>query len=303
MSKHTVASLFSASAMALCAHSAQALMGLPLPKAEGGEVTNAAMVAQGERFAVSRGVAVVPVQGILTPNSFALERWFGWTTYQGLEDTMGQLAANEEVAAVVMQYNTPGGMALGVEAANAAIAACAKAKPVHALVNPLCASAGYWLACASTDITATAGSLTGSIGTMRSGFAPIKPGSSGLQMFEFRSSHARAKNPDPSTEEGRAEIQRVLDLAEASFHAAISAGRKIPSAELLARLSATDDVADGGRAYDVAEAQERGLIDSVETRDAFFGRVFAKYSPKPRASGRRAMVAKAAAAKARDTAS
>ena len=54
----------------------------------------------------------------------------------------------------------------------------------------------------------------------------------------------------------------------------------------------------GGRAFEVSEAQSRGLIDTAETRDAFFARIFAKYGPKPRSSGRRAMVAKAKAAQA-----
>lgn len=299
MSKHTIAGLFAASALAMCAQSAQGLLGLPMPKAVDEAVTNAAMVARGERFAISRGVAVVPVKGLLTPNMFVLERWLGWTTYQGLEDTLGLLANNEEVSAIVLEFDTPGGMVLGVEAANAAIAACAKVKPVYSLVNPLCASAGYWLACASTEITATGGSLIGSIGTMRAGYAPVKAGAHGMQLFEFRSSHAQAKNPDPSTDEGKEEIQKTLDLAEANFHQAISTGRNIPLADLPVRISATDDAKDGGRAFNVAEAQSRGLIDKAETRDAFYARVFAKHGPRPRASGRRAMMAKAKAAQAK----
>lgn len=292
MTKQTVASLFAATDLAICAQSAQTLLSLPMPKAETKALTNAAMIARGERFAVSRGVAVVPVKGLLTPNLFVLERWFGWATYQGLEETLNLLASNEEVSAIVLEFDTPGGMVLGVEAANAAIAACAKVKPVHALVNPLCASAGYWLACASTEITATAGSLIGSIGTMRGAYAAEEP------FYEFRSSHAQAKNPDPSTEEGKAEIQKVLDLAEAKFHQAIAMGRKIALAELPTRISATNDAKDGGRAFEVSEAQSRGLIDTAETRDAFYARIFAKYGPKPRTSGRRAMTAKAKAAQA-----
>jgi ClpP class serine protease len=292
MTKHTIASLFAATDLAICAQSAQALLCLPMPKAETKAVTNAAMIARGERFAISRGVAVVPVKGLLTPNLFILERWLGWATYQGLEDTLNLLASNEEVSAVVLEFDTPGGMVLGCEAAGAAIAACAKIKPVHALVNPLCASAGYWLACSATEITATAGSLVGSIGTMRGAYAAEEP------FYEFRSSHAQAKNPDPSTDEGKAEIQTVLDLAEAKFHQTIAAGRNIPLAELPARISATDDPKDGGRAFEVDDAVARGLIDKAETRDAFYARVFSKYGPKPRRAARRALMAKAKAAQA-----
>ncbi len=301
MTKRTIASLFAASDLAICAQSAQSLLGLPLPKAEhdGIAVTNAAMIARGERFAVARGVAVVPVKGLLTPNMFALERWLGWTTYHGLEDTLSLLSANEEVSAIVLEFDTPGGMVLGVEGANEAIRAAAKVKPVHALVHPLCASAGYWLASAATDISATSGSLIGSIGTMRAAWSSVETGMNGMRLYEMRSSHARAKNPDAATEEGSAEIQRVLDIAETKFHAAIATGRNIPPADLLSRLSATDDPQDGGRAFEVDDALKRGLIDAAETRDAFYSRVFSKYAPKPRTSSKRAYSAKARAARAR----
>ena len=294
MKNQLIANLFAASDMALCPTNAQNLLSQPLPDMAAEAVTSAAMMARGERFAVSRGVAVVPIRGILTPNMFMFERYMGWATYQGLEDTFGMLAANEEVAAIVPIFDTPGGMIIGLEGAAGAIAAAAKIKPVHALVHPLCASAGYWLASQASDIAATPGSLVGSIGTMRSGSSPVKVGSSGFKYFDMRSSHAAAKNPDPATDDGMAEIQKTLDIAETAFHAAIAAGRNIPLADLPGRLSATDDVKDGGRAYEVADAISRGLVDTAETRDDFYSRIFGKYSPKPRPQ-RRALSAVAQA--------
>ncbi|MBL4761779.1 MAG: S49 family peptidase, partial [Gammaproteobacteria bacterium] len=137
MKDQLIASFFAASDMALCPANAQNLLSQPLPNMAVEAVTSAAMMARGERFAISRGVAVVPIRGILTPNMFMLERYMGWATYQGLEDTFGMLAANEEVAAIVPIFDTPGGMVLGLEGAASAIGAAAKIKPVHALIHPL----------------------------------------------------------------------------------------------------------------------------------------------------------------------
>jgi hypothetical protein len=126
----------------------------------------------------------------------------------------------------------------------------------------------------------------------------MQPGMFGYQGFVFRSSNARAKNRDPSTEAGAALILSRLDQYEAIFHAAIMAGRSIPVEELAARLSVTDDPADGGATFAFADAQSRGLADAELTRDAFYADIFERYAPSARPVGARAFGARAAAAAA-----
>jgi ClpP class serine protease len=282
------------SAMALCLEHARPALALGLPEITA-EAVAAVEIEPGQRFAVTRGVAVVPVRGILTPNMTVLERWFGWATYAGVAATMAELAANEDVAAIVMVMDTPGGMVLGIERAAEAIAAAAKVKPVHALVQHMALSAGYWLASQASDITLTPGSWVGSIGVALTIGASVQPGASGVQYFDFTSSHARAKWPDPTTDQGRAELQRELDASEAEFHRAVSMGRSIPMADLAARLSVTDDPADGGAVFWGADAVTRGLADRREDDSAFWDRMARTYSPKPRKTARSARVALAAA--------
>lgn len=294
----TVASLFQSEPLAMCLQRAQSMLSLPLAQMDAVDAGQTEMAASGERFVVSRGVAVVPVRGLLTPNMFILERWLGWTTYHGLEQTMTELAANDEVSAIVLEVDTPGGFVLGIQSAADAIITAKGAKPVHVLVNPLCASAGYWLASQATDISATAGSVIGSIGVALMAGSFMQPGAfSGMQLFEMASSHARAKRPDPATDEGRDELQRSLDETEALFHAAVAQGRGIPVDNLTERLSVTDDPADGGATFDVAGAINRGLVDRAEPRRAFYDRIYSAYAPKPRPN-RRAQAMGAAARRA-----
>ncbi|EBA11786.1 S49 family peptidase [Roseobacter sp. CCS2] len=298
MTTQTIASLMGGAALALCSEFATGLMAMEVT-AEQLTGEGAITIESGERFAIQRGVAVVPVRGLLTPNSYGLERWLGWTTYHGLADTMGQLAASEEVAAIVLEIDTPGGMVLAIEAAGEAIAATAAVKPVHAVVCPMATSAGYWLASQCTDISMTPGAWIGSIGVQMSTYSPVQPGMHGDQWFNFRSQYARAKNPDAATEPGTALIDQRLNALEADFHAAIAAGRGIAPADLPARLSVTDDVADGGAVFGFQEARARGLADAQMTRDVFFADIFDKYAPKPNRTASRAYHAKAAAARAR----
>ncbi|MCE8458390.1 S49 family peptidase, partial [Rhodovulum sulfidophilum] len=100
----TIASLLGAAPLALDRDFGAGLLGLPLPAAPaaGPALSGPVEVARGERFAVARGVAVMPVRGVLTPNAEILERFLGWATFAGIEASCGALAAQEDVAAVVI---------------------------------------------------------------------------------------------------------------------------------------------------------------------------------------------------------
>ena len=296
MTERTIAAMIAGQPTALATELAQMHLNEKLP--EKAAADSAVSIERGERFAVSRGVAVVPLRGLLTPNSFALERWLGWTTYHGLEQTCAELAASDDVAGVVLEIDSPGGLVIGIEAGAKAIAALAAVKPVHALVNPTAASAAYWLGSQATDITLTPGGIVGSIGVAVSDFTRAQPDVMGNQWFDFTSSHARAKWPDPGTEEGRAEIQRCLDESEARFHEAVAQGRRIEANALPEHLSVTEDGRDGGAVFTGQEAVDRSLADTLETRDEFYDRVFAEYAPPSRTASR-AFMARAKAAQAK----
>lgn len=256
------------------------------------------MIERGERFAVHRGVAVMPIRGILTPNSEMLERWLGWATYRGIEESVEAIISDDTIDAVVLDVDSPGGMILGMDGASDALARLAQVKPVYSLVNPMAASAAYHLVARTTRITVTPGAIVGSIGTMRMSVTAVKAGYSGHKWSEHVSQHARAKNPDGETDIGKTEIQRSLNESEASFHAVVAAGRNIPLAELTARLSVTDDVADGGAVFWGQAGIERGLADELATRSEFYEGVLQAHAPKVSKTKVRGYLARAAAAEA-----
>ncbi len=268
------------------------------PKARFAIESAGILVERGARFVVHRGIAYVPVRGVLSPNSALLEKYMGWTTYHGLIETMAALSASDEVRAVVMLFDTPGGAVIGIQGAVEAVRDCGDVKPVHAIVHPLAASAGYWLASQCSDITITPGSWVGSIGTMMTGVQPVQPGGSGDQVFILTSQHAGAKRPDLSTEEGRAMSLVRLNEMEAEFHAAVASGRGITIEDLPARLSRSEDASQGGDVFWGADAVARGLADQVEPFAAALSRIAGLYEPKPQTRSR-AYLARAATAQAR----
>lgn len=280
------ASLMPGGVMAIDWDGAQALLGQPVPAvaseteilAASGE---AVRVGPGERFAILRGVAVMPVRGILTPNSTAFERYLGWATYDGIEESCAALAADDSVKAVCLPVDSVGGLVAGCEGAALAIHDLAQVKPVHVLINPTCASAAYWLASQATEISITAGGQVGSIGAMAAASQYVAPNGAGEQWGRFLSPNAQVKRVDPTTEEGKAEMARALGEAEAIFHAAIVRGRGGSVPELIARLSVSDDPKDGGAMFWGQAGVDRGLADRVEARAEFFARIFAAVKPDP----------------------
>jgi serine protease SohB len=75
-------------------------------------------------------------------------------------------------AAVALQVNSPGGSAVQSSLIAARIRRLADEKriPVHAFVEDIAASGGYWLACAADDIWVDQSSLVGSIGVIFASF-------------------------------------------------------------------------------------------------------------------------------------
>ncbi|MBT3142908.1 S49 family peptidase [Ruegeria litorea] len=290
-----VSALIGTSHLALSAEHGLPMLQMELPETEASLSVQAIQIERGQRFVVQRGVAFVPVRGVLTPNSALLEKYLGWATYHGLAETMAMVTASDEVRAAVLVFDTPGGAVMGVQAGVEAIRAAAAVKPIHGIIHPLAASAGYWLASQCTDLALTPGSWVGSVGTMSTSYSAMQPGGSGEQLFIQTSAHAGAKRPDASTEEGAKLIQNRIDAMEAEFLTDVSKGRNIEQGEISGRMSRTDSDQDGGDVFWGVMAQVRGLVDSQETLADFLSRIAGQYAPKPRTQSK-AYLAQAQAA-------
>lgn len=90
----------------------------------------------------------------------------GLTSYEGFVEQLGRAAADDEVRAIVVDANTPGGEAGGMIETARRLREVAQVKPVYAVVNSLAASAGYGLVSGASEIIATESASLGSIGVV-----------------------------------------------------------------------------------------------------------------------------------------
>lgn len=162
--------------------------------------------------------------------------------------------------AVALVINSPGGSPVQSSLIAARIRRLSQAKsvPVHAFVEDLAASGGYWLACAADKIWVDPSSLVGSIGVIFSGFG----------LPEFLSRHGierrvvtagRSKSfADPFLPQKPEDIERLRSLQEpihAAFIDHVTARRG-------SRLAADADLFNGD-IWAGTRSVDQGLADGI----------------------------------------
>ncbi len=175
-----------------------------------------------------------------------------------LDETVGKLADNASVKALIVSINSPGGSVSGGEGLHDAIARVAAKKPVVAVMRGTAASAAYMIAVPAARIFAREGTLTGSIGVL------LETGEiSGLLKNIGVSAEAITSGPlkdqpslvRPLTQQGRDVLQGlVMDMYD-QFVGMVASGRHMDAAQVR-------QLADG-RAYTGRQALKLGLVDAI----------------------------------------
>jgi protease-4 len=200
-------------------------------------------------------VAVIPIQG-------TVQKRGGYCSL-GTKDLVAQLqAANRdpEIAAIVLDIDSPGGQVDGTEELAQAVAL--SGKPVVAYIDGLGASAAYWIASQASHIFINSASTgyAGSLGVLcmsinQSAFLEKQ----GVKVEILRSSRAKDKarmNPVEAMDDTvRAAVQADLDQIGETFIAAVQKGRGD-------KLSTKEDVFTG-KVYKGSDAKKYGLVDTI----------------------------------------
>lgn len=176
-----------------------------------------------------------------------------------------KLADDDNVKAVVLRINSPGGSVFGtVQISEALRYLKSKDKPLVVSMGDYAASGGYWISCEGDRIYADALTITGSIGIFG-----LIPDASGLLHklglnAETVATNRGADFPNPlaplDAEQGAA-LQKWINEGYDQFIAQVARGRKMPENKVRA-------VAEG-RVWNAVTARSLGLVDEIGSlRDA-----------------------------------
>ncbi|MEO0395198.1 MAG: signal peptide peptidase SppA [Cyanobacteria bacterium P01_A01_bin.137] len=106
-------------------------------------------------------IAVVYASGEIVDGEGAAT---GFITSGGLSDTLRQVRKDDDIQAVVLRVNSPGGSAIASEIIAHEVELLAAEKPVIVSMGNYAASGGYMIAAPGDQIFATPATITGSIG-------------------------------------------------------------------------------------------------------------------------------------------
>jgi protease-4 len=182
----------------------------------------------------------------------------------GAEDTIEaieQAARDDDVKAIVLRIDSPGGDALASDLIWRAVMKARDKKPVVASLGDVAASGGYYVAAAAHTIMAERNTITGSIGV----FGLLFNGERLLDDVGVRvHSMERGALPGPSalrplSEAERAALQVSVDATYERFLTAIVEGR---GATMGLDKEGVRAIAEG-RVWTGAQAKERKLVDAM----------------------------------------
>lgn len=218
------------------------------------------------RTYVSDGVAIIPVVGPIFPRANMMTEMSGATSAAQTIADLRAAIASPDVGAILFHYDTPGGAVSGINALADATYAARKEKPISAFVSGAAASAGYWHASQTMDITMERAAMVGSIGVVTMQSKQVSADRDGYMDVEIVSSNAPNKRPDPDSEDGLAEIRATLDAIEREFIADVARGRGVSIKHVI------DNYGQGGIKVG-ADAISAGMADRIGSFDSALKRM------------------------------
>lgn len=180
-----------------------------------------------------------------------------------VRDRLRELIDEDSVKGVLLSINSPGGTVGASKELYEAVKDLSEKKPVVVSMLDQATSGGYYAASSATKIYANAGTLTGSIGVILSGFnAKELLDRVGIQSQTIKTGPYKDIF-SPFRELGDPERQLLQELLQSTykeFITDVSKGRKL-DIEVVRKLA-------DGRIYTGQQAKDNKLVDALGTLDA-----------------------------------
>ena len=155
------------------------------------------------------GIAIIPVTGPIMRYANLFTRISGATSTQELATDLQAALDNPQVKGILLNMDSPGGEANGINELGDMIFAARGKKPIKAYAGGSLASGAYWLASAADEVVIDDTALVGSIGVVVE--VALRKAADGEKRYTITSSNAPNKRPDLETEEGRAEVAKSIN--------------------------------------------------------------------------------------------
>lgn len=221
-------------------------------------------------YFIEDNIAILQIEGIIQPR-FDIWSWlFGGTSIEILTRDFKSLIANDDVEAIILDVDSPGGVVNAVqEFANLIFESRGK-KPIYAVTSSVMASAAYWIGAAAEEVFVTdEAAATGSIGVVASHVDVSELQKKlGIKVTEITAGKKKRITSmfEPLSEEGRKELQRQVDHIYKAFTGDVAKFRGYEVETVL------EDMADGA-IFLGSQGIDAGLVDGIISSDEILSSV------------------------------
>lgn len=209
---------------------------------------------------VRDGVAVIPVTGPIFRRANLFTEISGATSTEVLATDIQAALDDPGVRALVLDIDSPGGAATGINELSEMVYQARGQKPIKAYVGGTGASAAYWLGSAADEIVVDDTAQLGSVGVVLN--LKTREDRPGEKTYEVVSSNAPNKRPNLESEAGRAQLQERVDELADVFLDKVARNRGIPRAEVNDRFR-QGGTATGALAVEAGMADRLGSLESL----------------------------------------
>ena len=199
-------------------------------------------------------VAIVYAQGDIVDGSGSDDKIYGYT----LAKTIKGVAEDDDVKAVVLRVNSPGGSALASDIIWREIKLLQQKKPIIVSMGHTAASGGYYISAPADAIVADKFTITGSIGVfgMLPSFGAALEKNLGVTIDGVTTNKysSMGNGFSPLAAQEHQALMRGVDRVYERFTSLVAEGRNLKIEKVL-------EIAEG-RAWTGVEAQQNGLVDT-----------------------------------------
>lgn len=217
-------------------------------------------------LSVEDGVGIISLHGPMMRNPDLISRLlFDALDIEEAMDAVNEAAQREDVEAIMLDIDSPGGTVNGTPELAQAVADASQQKYVYAFSGGQMCSAAYWVASQCDAIYASPSARVGSIGVILPYVDDTEAlKSEGLKVEVFAAGKFKSMGMPgvPLTDEQRTLLQSDVEEIASEFRSAVlGRGRKIP------------DSAMEGQSFSARSAQRNNLAGMVKNRDEALSRL------------------------------
>ncbi|MDR4498446.1 MAG: signal peptide peptidase SppA [Candidatus Scalindua sp.] len=221
-------------------------------------------------FYMQDNIAILNIEGVIQPKADLWSWLFGGTTLDVLTKDFKSLIANDDVQAIILDIDSPGGVVSCIqEFANLVYESRSK-KPIFAVSSTMATSAACWIASAAEKVFITGEAvMTGSIGVVVShvDISELEK-KLGIRTTEITAGKKKriVSSYEPLTPEGREELQKQVDHVYGAFTGDIAKFRNVPVETVVS------DMADG-QVFLGSQGVKAGLVDALKTSEGILAEI------------------------------